>query len=137
MEKKKLSHVQLFCVDYHPSGSSVFPLDFPGNNTGVGCCFLLQGIFPTRDWICISFIARRNFFFFKPLSHQGSPNMQVTYAILIFSVVQISPYSKLLCRLNTILINIYWVFYRYMVSLFKTCMEIQGKFNFKRNLVKE
>ena len=77
------------------------------------------------------------FFFFLPLSHQGSPNIQVTYAILIFSVVQISPYSKLLCRLNTILINIYWVFYRYMVSLFKTCMEIQGKFNFKRNLVKE
>ena len=22
--------------------------DFPGKNTGVGCCFLLQGIFPTQ-----------------------------------------------------------------------------------------
>ena len=40
-------------------------------------------------------------------------------------------------RLNTILINIYRVFYRQMFSLFKTCMEIQGTFNFKRNLVKE
>ena len=24
------------------------PLDFPGRNTGVGCHFLLQGIFPTQ-----------------------------------------------------------------------------------------
>ena len=24
------------------------PWDFPGKNTGVGCHFLLQGIFPTR-----------------------------------------------------------------------------------------
>ena len=24
------------------------PWDFPGKNTGVGCCFLLQGVFPTR-----------------------------------------------------------------------------------------
>ena len=40
-------------------------------------------------------------------------------------------------RLNTILSNIYRVFYRYMFSLFKTCMEIQGTFIFKRDLVKE
>ena len=24
------------------------PWDFSGKNTGVGCCFLLQGIFPTQ-----------------------------------------------------------------------------------------
>ena len=24
------------------------PWDFPGKNTGVGCCFLLQGIFLTQ-----------------------------------------------------------------------------------------
>ena len=24
--------------------------DFPGRNTGVGCHFRLQGIFPTRGW---------------------------------------------------------------------------------------
>ena len=32
-----LSHVRLLC-----------PWDFPGENTGVGCHFLLQGIFPNR-----------------------------------------------------------------------------------------
>ena len=26
------------------------PSDFPGKNTGVGCHFLLQGIFPTQGW---------------------------------------------------------------------------------------
>ena len=26
----------------------LWPWDFPGNNTGVGCRFLLQGIFPTQ-----------------------------------------------------------------------------------------
>ena len=46
------------------------PWDFPGKNTGVGCHFLLQGIFPTQGlnpcllhWQVSSL----------PLSHQGSP----------------------------------------------------------------
>ena len=30
------------------SPPSSCPWDFPGKNTGVGCCFLLQGIFPTQ-----------------------------------------------------------------------------------------
>ena len=33
-------------MDYSPSGSSV-PGDSPGKNAGVGCHFLLQGIFHT------------------------------------------------------------------------------------------
>ena len=47
------------------------PQDFPGKNTGVGCHFLLQGIFPTQGsnscflhWQAGSL----------PLSHQGSPS---------------------------------------------------------------
>ena len=48
-------------------------MDFPGKNTGVGCHFLLQEIFPTQGsnpcllhWqVCSS-----------PLSHQGSPPLQ-------------------------------------------------------------
>ena len=30
--------------------SGSYPWDFPGKNTGVGCHFLLQGIFPIREW---------------------------------------------------------------------------------------
>ena len=38
-----------FCnpMDCSPPGSSVCPWDSPGENTGVGCHSLLQGIFPT------------------------------------------------------------------------------------------
>ena len=36
-------------VDCSPPGSSVHG-DSPGKNTGVGCHFLLQGIFPTQGW---------------------------------------------------------------------------------------
>ena len=32
-------------MDYNPPGSS---LNFPGKNTGMGCHFLLQEIFPTQ-----------------------------------------------------------------------------------------
>ena len=35
-------------VDGSPPGSSLCPWDSPGKNTGVGCHFLLRGIFPTQ-----------------------------------------------------------------------------------------
>ena len=43
---KLLRRAQVFCdpVDCSPSGSSVHGI-FPGKSTGVGCHFLLQGIF--------------------------------------------------------------------------------------------
>ena len=61
----------LFCdhMDYGPPGSFC-PQDSPGKNTGVGCHFLLQGIFSTQGsnlhllhWQADSL----------PLSHLGSP----------------------------------------------------------------
>ena len=61
-------------MDYCPSDFSVHG-DFPGKNTGVGCHFLLQGIFLTQGanphllhWQVDSL----------PLSHQGSPKY-ITY----------------------------------------------------------
>ena len=36
-------------VDYSPPGSSTHG-DSPNKNTGVGCCVLLQGTFPTQGW---------------------------------------------------------------------------------------
>ena len=41
-------------------GSSVHG-DSPGKNTGLGCHFLLQGIFPTQGWSQVSYIAGRFF----------------------------------------------------------------------------
>ena len=44
---KSLSRVRLFATPWTPI--RLFrPWDFPGKSTGVGCHFLLQGIFPTQ-----------------------------------------------------------------------------------------
>ena len=45
------------------------PRDFPGKNTGVGCHFLLQEIFPTRGWNLGLPHCRQTLY---RLSHQGS-----------------------------------------------------------------
>ena len=43
------SHVQLFATSRIVANRLLRPWDFPGKNTGVGCHFLLQGIFPTQE----------------------------------------------------------------------------------------
>ena len=49
------------------------PLCFLGKNIGVVCHFLLQGIFPTQELDLYLLHYRQTFFFFLPLSNQGSP----------------------------------------------------------------
>ena len=49
------------------------PWDFPGKNTGVGCHFLLQGIFPTQGLKPGLPHCRQTLYC---LSHQGSPTLQ-------------------------------------------------------------
>ena len=64
-----IRHVQLFCKsDFHHQAP--LSMGFPRQESRVGCCFLLQGIFPTQGsnphhqhWQADSL----------PLSHQGSP----------------------------------------------------------------
>ena len=65
-----LSHVQLFATPGTAAHVAPLSWNFPGKNTGVGCHFLLQGIFPTQglnlrllNWQVDSL----------PLSHVGSP----------------------------------------------------------------
>ena len=48
------------------------PWDFPGKNTGVGCHFLLQGIFPTQGSNLGLLHCRQTLYH---LSHQGSPRL--------------------------------------------------------------
>ena len=46
-------------TDCSPLGSSVHGI-FSGKNTGVGCHFLLQGIFPTQGWnLCLLHLLHR------------------------------------------------------------------------------
>ena len=70
-EVKSLSRVRLFAtpwtVAYH---SWDIPWDFPGKSTGVGCHFLLQGIFPIQGSNLGLPHCRQMLYH---LSHQGSP----------------------------------------------------------------
>ena len=52
--------------------------NFPGKNTGVGCHFLLQGIFPTHG-LNLGLLQCRQILFC--LSHQGSPDHRIDDAI--------------------------------------------------------
>ena len=47
-EVKSLIRVQLFANPWTVDCKAPPSWDFPGKNTGVGCHFLLQGIFPTQ-----------------------------------------------------------------------------------------
>ena len=80
-----LSHVQLCSpMDSSPPGFSVHG-DSPGKNTGVGCCFLLQGIFPIQGWKpCLL-----GLLYWQtdslPLSRQGSPTQNTAEGIFFES----------------------------------------------------
>ena len=52
--------------------SPLCPWNFPDKNTGVGCHFLLQGIFPTQHRICVSCISCTSRQVLYQLSHQGT-----------------------------------------------------------------
>ena len=45
---KLLSRVQLFATPWTVAHQASPSMGFPGKNTGVGCHFLLQGLFPTQ-----------------------------------------------------------------------------------------
>ena len=45
-----LSPVRLFVTPWTQPSRLLCPQNFPGKNTGVGCYFLLPGIFPNQGW---------------------------------------------------------------------------------------
>ena len=48
LASSKWSEVRLFATPWTVAYRLLHPWDFPGKSTGVGCHFLLQGIFPTQ-----------------------------------------------------------------------------------------
>ena len=77
-------------MDCSPPGSSVHGI-FSGSNTGVGCHFLLQGIFLTQGsnlhllpWQVDSFL----------LSHQGSPIPGFSWRLIFSPAFFHRPYSE-------------------------------------------
>ena len=61
-EVKLFSRAQLFATPWTVACTKLLrPWDFQGKSTGVGCHFLLQGIFQPRDWTQVSHIVDRRF----------------------------------------------------------------------------
>ena len=48
------TYVRLFVTSRTVAHQHPLPWDSPGKNAGVGCHFRFQGIFPIRDWTCVS-----------------------------------------------------------------------------------
>ena len=69
---QSLSHVQLFVIQWTVATRLLCPWDSPGKNIGVGCHFLLQGIFPTQE-------SNLGLLHFRQilhrLSYEGSPHL--------------------------------------------------------------
>ena len=70
LKVKSFSRVQLFSTPWTVAYQAVHPWNFPGKNTGVGCHFLLQEIFPTQGLNPGLPHCRQTLYC---LSHQGSP----------------------------------------------------------------
>ena len=66
-------------MDCNPPGFSVHGILVPGKNTGVGCHFLLQGIFLTQGSNPVSPALQADSL---PLSHQGSPHPHALVVLL-------------------------------------------------------
>ena len=64
------SHVRLFATPWTVV-RLLCPWDSPGKNTGVGCHFILQGIFPTQG-SNLGLLHFRQIFFFKPTESLGN-----------------------------------------------------------------
>ena len=77
-----LSHVQLFVTPCTVPPRLLWPWNFPDKNTGAGCHFLLQGIFPTQiDWThisCVSCIGRQVLYQLLPWAMGESPKDRLT-----------------------------------------------------------
>ena len=73
MPLKSLSSVRLFAIPWTEPYQLLSPWDFPGKNTGVGCHFLLQGIFPTQVSNPRLLRLLYRLVDFLPLSHLGNP----------------------------------------------------------------
>ena len=90
MQAKLLQSCPTLCdpVDWLPR--LLNPWDSPGKNTGVGCHFLLQGVFPARGWnTCFLHLLR-----WKagslPLGPPEKPHSHVLELIHVSSTVQSS-----------------------------------------------
>ena len=109
MHGQSLSCVLLFATLWTVAHQAVCPWDFPGKSSGVGCHFLLQGIFPTQGSnprlpSLLRFLHLQAGS--SPLNHLGSPQIWLyPQEITLFTLFTLlnqgfSPPAQLVCSLS-------------------------------------
>ena len=87
---QSLSRVRLFAIHGLWPVRLLCPWDSPGKNTGVGCRFLLQGIFPTQGSnLCLLRLPHWQADSL-PLHHLGSPLWKAVHHIIFFNSILFS-----------------------------------------------
>ena len=95
MKVKSLTRARLFATPWTVACTKLRrPWDFPGKSTGVGCHFLLQGIFLTQGLKPGLPHCRQTLY---RLSHQGSPNLDFNWALKIPQRCHLQDTSKPAC----------------------------------------
>ena len=116
MYAQLLSHVQLFATLQAVASRLLCPWDSPGKNTGVGCHFLLQGIFPNKELnpclLCLLHWQADSL----PLSHLGSLPIWLACYILKNHLIQRK--AKFLCSLNYLKFCFYFVLIYFFSFIF-------------------
>ena len=123
-----LSCVQLFVTfEEEPGGLQkparlLYLWDFSDNNTGVGCHFLLQGIFPTQGLnLCLLHWQADSL----PLSHQGSPDLTFCQHKLQIIFYVLHTFSSQLQWLD-IAISVVELLKNFL-GIYQTSVSIQGE----------
>ena len=71
---------------------------FPGKNTGVGCHFLLQGIFQHRDWTQVSHVAGRLFTIWA--TREVLKMLRVYKILLVHANIILTSLSNHVCHIS-------------------------------------
>ena len=71
--EQSLTHAQLFAAPWTVAHPNPLSWNFPGKDTGVGCHFLLHGLFPTQGLNPGLLHCRRMLY---RLSYEGSPSRE-------------------------------------------------------------
>ena len=100
-----------FATPWTVAHQAPLSMDFPGKNTGVGCYFLLQGIFWPRDQTRVSCLAGGFFIIEPPRKHQFfilKDKLAIKLSFNFSSLILFSPLYLFYHDIQTQLPNTWW-----------------------------
>ena len=99
---QSLSHIQLFATPWTVAYQAPLSMEFPRQEYGVSCHFLLQGIFPAQGSNPCLLHWQTDLL---PMSHQGSPILIITYLLRELKFHVYNTVLNLHCNLHLVCCN--------------------------------